>query len=669
VGEMGYFAAIMTRSLLSLPLNQIRRLAVEVVQAKLRAAAPAEQTGEQLLAWDDTVVALKDVFAGTSYEGHVFFEFAVPRLGSRIDVVLVIQHVVFVLEFKTGAGTSSQAAIDQVMDYALDLRYFHRPSHAVVVSPVLVSEAAKTKPVVRFDSADDRMLNVAVTSTANLRDFIDDVLRSTSGSHIDAVAWEQGAYEPTPTIIEAARALYRGHNVSEITNSTAGQGTLATTASSLIDVIRETRASGEKAICFVTGVPGAGKTLIGLNLATTPINEETKQDCVYLSGNAPLVVVLREALTRDAVTQAKERGERKTKKLAGQSVKSFIQNVHHFRDEGVRSTEPPAEQIVVFDEAQRAWNREMTRQFMSSKKGVKDFDHSEPEFLISCMDRHKDWAVIVCLVGNGQEINRGEAGIAAWLEACRTRFQHWKVYASSHLALSESGTQEPLEDLTQRGVFTHMPALHLSASVRSFRSESVSRFVNALLRFDDETSTLLAHVQQNFPIVLTRDVAAAKKWVRERARGSERYGILASSAAQRLRPYAIDVTSKINPVHWFLNDKRDVRSSYFLETVATEFDVQGLELDYTFIAWDADFRYASREGQWHQYSFRGDRWENVRNAERRAYQVNAYRVLLTRARQGMIICVPPGSPTDHTRQPAFYDGTYAYLKGIGVEEV
>ncbi|MBK7031843.1 MAG: DUF2075 domain-containing protein [Ignavibacteria bacterium] len=425
----------------------------------------------------------------------------------------------------------------------------------------------------------------------------------------------------------------------------------------------------KKAICFVTGVPGAGKTLIGLDLATTSIDKETKQHCVYLSGNAPLVAVLREALTRDAVRQAKERGERKTKKSAEHSVKSFIQNVHHFRDEGVHSEEPPAEQIVVFDEAQRAWNREMTKRFMSSKKGVKDFDHSEPEFLISCMDRHHEWAVIVCLVGNGQEINRGEAGIAAWLEACRSRFHNWKVYASSHLALSESGTHEPLEDLTQRGVFTHMPALHLSASVRSFRSESVSGFVNALLRFDTEASTLLAQIQKSFPIVVTRDVAAAKQWVKERARGSERYGILASSAAQRLRPYAIDVTSKINPVHWFLNAKQDVGSSYFLETVATEFDVQGLELDWTCIAWDADFRHANTRNVWQQFSFRGDRWTNVKHPDRQAYQLNAYRVLLTRARQGMVICVPHGSEQDITRKPAFYDGTYKYLRDIGVKAV
>lgn len=666
---MAILAPHMTRSLLSLPLCQIRQLAAEELQARLRAAAPAEQTGEQLLAWDETVVALKEVFTGTSYSGHVFFEFAVPRLGSRIDVVVVVRHVVFVLEFKTGAGTTLQFAVDQVTDYALDLRYFHTSSHNAVLAPVLVTEASRAVPEVRIEERDGRLLMAAVSSFKHLRTYIEHVLKSVNGAPIDPLSWENGVYEPTPTIIEAARALYRGHNVSEITRTTAGAGSLTTTADTLLDVIGTTMNRREKAICFVTGVPGAGKTLIGLNLATKKIGKHTKQHCVYLSGNAPLVAVLREALTRDAVAQHKLRGERVTKVKAGQSVKSFIQNVHHFRDDGVRTLDAPTEHIAVFDEAQRAWNREMTKQFMSTKKGVKDFDHSEPEFLISCMDRHKDWAVIVCLVGNGQEINRGEAGIAEWLRACRAKFPAWKVYASSHLSLSEEEAAAPLKELQESGSLTNKPALHLTASVRSFRSESLSTFVNALLRFDPLAGKLLSEVTQKFPMYLTRDVSTAKAWVREQARGSERYGILASSAAQRLRPYAIDVTSKINPVHWFLNDKRDVRSSYFLETVATEFDVQGLELDYTFIAWDADFRCASREGRWHQYAFRGDRWENVRNAERRAYQVNAYRVLLTRARQGMVICVPSGSPADHTRQPSFYDGTYEYLKEIGMMEV
>ncbi len=655
--------------MLSLSLDDLREKPVHELQLLLRSVAPPEQTSEQHMAWDETIEILSTTFSYTQHQGTAFFEFAVPRLGSRIDVVLIVQHVVFILEFKTGVGTTAASAVDQVTDYALDLRYFHRTSREVLLAPVLIASGGSNVRSLEVDKEDPHMLRVAIMSAQHLRAYIQLVLHETTGTLIDPDTWSHGSYEPTPTIIEAARALYRGHNVSEITRTTAGAGTLSHTSSTLLEVIRSTMERQEKAICFVTGVPGAGKTLIGLNLATTPIDEQTTQHCVYLSGNAPLVAVLREALTRDAVAQAKGRGERTTKIKAGQGVKSFIQNVHHFRDEGLRADAPPIEHIVVFDEAQRAWNKEQTQQFMARKKGIRSFDKSEPEFLIECMDRHPEWAVIVCLVGNGQEINRGEAGIAAWLEACNSRFQRWKVYASSHLASLEVGATKPLTQLQQQGLFTDMPALHLTASVRSFRSEAMSTFVNALLRFDPDASTLLAQVETSFPIVLTRDVNAAKQWVRHRARGSERYGILASSAAQRLRPYAIDVTSKIDPVHWFLNGKQDVRSSYFLETVATEFDVQGLELDWTCIAWDADFRHTFRTSTWSQFAFRGDRWENINNPDRKAYQVNAYRVLLTRARQGMVICVPPGSEEDNTRRPAFYDGTYAYLTSIGMKEL
>jgi hypothetical protein len=587
----------MNRFMLSLSLDDIRDLPTPVLQARLRANAPAEQTAEQYSAWDETIVILRDVLISTTYKGTAFFEYSIPRLGSRIDVVLIIGPVIFILEFKTGDGKSSlAAAVDQVTDYALDLRYFHRPSREIILAPAVVMSGVQKEPLPIRDKSDVNLFLAVVTEPSQLGTFFEQVIAITRDSEIvDPMSWVVGEYEPTPTIIEAARALYRGHNVSEITRSSAGKGTLAATSQSLLDVVRKTMHQQEKAICFVTGVPGAGKTLIGLNLATSSLSERTEQHCVYLSGNGPLVAVLREALTRDAVSQSKARGERLTKIEAGHSVKSFIQNVHQFRDDAIVGTSAPTEHIAVFDEAQRAWNLEQTRSFMARKRRRPDFNQSEPEFLISCMDRHEDWAVIVCLVGNGQEINLGEAGVAAWLDACTMHFPHWKVYASKHLSLSEESTAKPLAEICARGTFTDVPTLHLTASVRSFRSEIVSSFVNALLQFDPHAADLLDEVTKQYPILLTRDIAAAKTWVRQRARGSERYGILASSAAQRLRPYAIDVTSKIDPVHWFLNDKRDVRSCYFLETVATEFDVQGLELDWTCIAWDADFRRSARD--------------------------------------------------------------------------
>jgi hypothetical protein len=348
-----------------------------------------------------------------------------------------------------------------------------------------------------------------------------------------------------------------------------------------------------------------------------------------------------------------------------QPIKAFIQNVHHFRDAGLRDSSPPHDHVVIFDEAQRAWNHAMTADFMRRKKGRPGFDESEPEFLLSYLDRHDDWAVVICLVGGGQEINRGEAGISAWLEAVARRFKDWTAYISPNLSDSEYDAGHALETLGTTGAVVTDESLHLAVSMRSFRAEHVSRFVKTLLDRDATDATaLLAQFSPRYPVVMTRDLAAAKSWIHGRARGSERYGLVASSGAQRLKPHAVDVRVEINPVHWFLNDRDDTRSSFYLEDAATEFQVQGLELDWTCVTWDADLRFGRHD--WTYHSFKASKWQNVNGTDRRQYLRNSYRVLLTRARQGMVIFVPPGDERDPTRQPAFYDSTYRYLEEIGI---
>jgi hypothetical protein len=420
----------------------------------------------------------------------------------------------------------------------------------------------------------------------------------------------------------------------------------------------------------VTGVPGAGKTLVGLNLATTFLRSEDPHHSVYLSGNGPLVAVLREALARDSVQRAKRGGKARTKKQALHEVQAFIQNVHHFRDDGIKTAAPPAhppdEHVAIFDEAQRAWDEVHTRSFMKRKKGIANFTSSEPAFLISCMDRHRDWAVVVCLVGGGQEINRGEAGIKGWLDALSKDFPHWDVYMSPHLVEADYDISDSLASLEDKSVNLVMREdLHLNVSMRSFRTEHVSRLVKEILDISPEQARqTLEEIGDDYPIHLTRDITLAKQWVREQARGSERYGLIVSSYAERLKPYAIDVKSKMNPVHWFLNDRQDVRSSFYLESVATEFHVQGLELDWACVAWDADFRF--KDNEWHHRTFKGKAWQNIKNKANQAYQKNAYRVLLTRARLGMVIVVPEGDLTDPTRRPEYYDSTFEYLKSTGI---
>ena len=466
------------------------------------------------------------------------------------------------------------------------------------------------------------------------------------------------------------RALKRRSRLeSPYTRSDASAVNLTQTSDAIARIIRESKEHSRKSICFLTGVPGAGKTLVGLNIATTHINKEDALYSVFLSGNGPLVAILREALARDKVRQEKLKGFKVKKGDAMGRVKAVIQNVHHFRDECLLDeTKPPIEHVVLFDEAQRAWNLEQTVKFMHRKKGRPNFGQSEPEFLISCLDRHSDWAVIVCLVGGGQEINTGEAGIGEWIESLQRSFSGWNVYISSRLVDSEYAAGGALKRLESMPNVKALDDLHLSISMRSFRAENVSLLVKQLLDLDEQQAkATLQQLDDRYPVVITRDFFKAKKWLREQARGSERYGMMVSSEAQRLKPHAIDVRIPTDPIHWFLDGKEDVRSSYYLEDVATEFQVQGLELDWGCVAWDGDLR--RTEKGWEHWSFCGDGWNRIRKEERKSHLKNAYRVLLTRARQGMVIVIPEGSEEDPTRSSDYYDPTFNYLKRVGFREL
>lgn len=621
-----------------------------------------EQT--QRDAWLDEIVILQKALA--RFKGTVYFEYSIPRMGRRIDVVLLIEAVIFVLEFKIGEKEFPSYAMDQVWDYALDLKNFHEASHEHFIAPILVATNAKSQiSIVATTQHNDKLLFPIKSNVEMLEQVIVDVLCFADDVHIDSQKWELGRYRPTPTIIEAAMALYNGHSVKDISRSDASAINLSETSDEITEVIRLSRDKSQKAICFVTGVPGAGKTLVGLNIATTHTDKNNDLYSVFLSGNGPLVAILREALARDKVRHEKEQGRKIKKGEALSDVKMFIQNVHNFRDEClVDPNRPPIEHVALFDEAQRAWNLEQTANFMRQKKNTPNFNQSEPEFLISCLDRHPDWAVVVCLVGGGQEINTGEAGISEWIESIIRSFPDWHIYISSRLTDSEYGAGKILEEIKSRPKVVKKDQLHLSVSMRSFRAEDVSLLVKQLLDRDiEDARNTLAKIRSKYPIFITRNLSKAKKWLKEQARGSERYGIVVSSQAERLKPYAIDVKSPMDPIHWFLDGKEDVRSSYYLEDVATEFHVQGLELDWACITWDADFRY-SQDG-WEHWSFVGDHWNHIRKLERQTYLKNAYRVLLTRARQGMIIVVPEGDTEDLTRKDGFYDPTFEYLREIG----
>ncbi|MBR4175882.1 MAG: DUF2075 domain-containing protein [Bacteroidales bacterium] len=667
-------------------------------------------------AWMGEIDILQQVLIPWKNESaQVIFEYEIPRLGKRIDVVLLLRGIIFCLEFKVGQKDVLQADVEQVMDYALDLKNFHRFSHDRVIVPILVPTKRTTFSTTFQPSVyDDQIYNPLISGADHLQTLISNVLNhahATEGKNT-ITNWLISPYTPTPTIIEAARALYENHSVEDITRHEADKVSTDRTINYILQVIQQSKVQNKKSICFVTGVPGAGKTLVGLDVAIKQTYQNGELDkengAVYLSGNGPLVAVLTEALARDNQKKCTERGEKKRLSDSRREVSEFIQIIHRYRDNmlakiknpvenGVVEIDPEkavrlehtgygeVEHVAIFDEAQRSWTHKRIADYLKrggtygNKLKVPNFPMSEAEFLIWSLDQREDWAVIVCLVGGGQEINTGEAGITEWIKALNNQFRHWNIFISDKLTDAEYAEGRVNELLVENSKVTFSDDLHLAVSLRSFRAETLSTFVQSLLSFRPDAAELYRDVAgRNYPVVLTRDMDSARKWLRNKARGTQQTGVLVTKVAARFKPLAVNVLpqDEDNAVHWFLEDKTDVRSSNYLEDAATEIQVQGLELDYACILWDADMR--CENGEWKYYKFNGrNKWISENNGENQKYMLNAYRVLLTRARQGIVICVPKGNanltpegyPEDPTRLPEFYNGTYEYLKSLGIKEI
>ncbi|WP_154123987.1 DUF2075 domain-containing protein [Grimontia hollisae] len=609
----------------------------------------------QTTAWDAQINALQCLKQLEDKSGHIYFEFLIPRMGKRADVVVLYHGVVFVLEFKVGSSHFHSADVRQAHGYALDLKNFHKGSHNKHIVPILVATSAKGSNQV-LSYSDDLVASPLLSNGGDLCELIESVSQQTKASFLEADEWASSGYLPTPTIIEAAQALYANHAVQDIARNEADTQNLGVTSKQLLDLIHQARVEKQKLICFVTGVPGAGKTLVGLNIANTHSNPKENEYSVFLSGNGPLVTVLQEALAID-----KSSRQNITKAEARRETSQFIQNIHRFRDDALDGSTPP-EKVAIFDEAQRAWDAVQASAFMQRKRNQPNFNKSEPEFLIEVMDRHKDWAVIVALIGGGQEINTGEAGLAGWLDALEKGFPHWKVYCSEQLLTGEY-VSDGVDELRLSKV-RQLSSLHLATSMRSFRAEKLSSFVHHVIAGESEKAQALASkLHAQYPLFVTRDLSAAKSWLRSKSRANESKGLLASSNGIRLKAEGIFVKNKFDPAAWFLNDHNDIRSCHFLEDVATEFDVQGLELDWCLIGWDADYRHTGNSFE--HWKFKGTKWQKRRSDEDKRYLENAYRVLLTRARQGMVVFVPRGDSNDSTRLPGFYDYTYSYLLSCG----
>ncbi len=628
-------------------------------QSGVTSAALTELSAEQLAAWREQVSILRSALAGSSSGNwHLLLEYPIPRRGKRIDAVILAGSLILVIEFKCGARKHDREARVQVEDYCLDLRDFHAESRKRTLVPILAATRAPEQP---FPSGEvvDGFAPVWFSNATSLASVFEAVVvryRSLGQDSIDPERWDRAEYAPTPTIVEAARALYQGQNVREISRCHAGAENLTKTSEAVIRTICEARDRARKVICFITGVPGAAKTLAGLNVVH---NKELFEGSLgaFLSGNGPLVKVLSAALARD---HSERTGQPATE--SRRKVETFVLNVHRFIEAHFTSLNPPADRVVVFDEAQRAWSREQSQRKFKR-------DRSEPEIILDIMDRHAGWAVVVALVGSGQEINTGEAGLGEWGRALQDRFRHWDVVISPHVLTGNlGGDSDPLFEVTPAGIcISTDEALHLSVSLRAYKAEAVSEFVtHLLLRRTKEANSALASCP-DFPIVMTRRLDVAREWLKKRQRGSRRIGLVASSGGRRLRAYGLDVRTELDVENWFLNPSWDVRSSDYLETPATEFGIQGLELDWTGLCWDIDL--VPDSGDWRISAFKGTRWQAVHDETRRRYVLNKYRVLLTRAREGMIIWVPRGDPADWTRPQSDYDAIATYLGLCGIVEI
>ena len=665
--------------------------------------------------WKEEINTLKVALKNYQREdGFVAFEYTIPRVDGRIDCVIGLHGILFVLEFKTGETQDVNMDKEQLIQYVTDLKNYHFESYDIPIAPMWVIPNAEL-PVARVirPTTNENIFGLMSVSDSTISEVMKKVLASELANRIriDASNWLHIPYCPTANIVEAARKLYANHRVENINRSDARGEDLIHTTNALISLIDQAKRRKEKYLCLVTGVPGAGKTLIGLSVATLHQNEEQTNRSVYLSGNRPLVMVLQEALARDARDRSKtvlektlatieDKNERmsykKTHKVSMTTIRSrikqFIQPVPNWRKEYLKGIMVsgkgkdacfikdenyqykgdgeyyiPYDHVSIYDEAQRAWEAKENASYVRKKeKHLSNFpEWSEPRFLISCMDRHPDWAVYICLIGNGQDINHGEAGTAEWIHSIR-HFDNRQTFAPSDI-LQDNEVAKEANGLK----INYLDHLHLSTDLRSIRAENLAAFVDAILCMRIETAKNILPQLARYPIRITRDLKRAKQWVIDNALPNERYGALASSKGQRLKPEALILlptnSTDTEVIPWILGDKSNVNSSFYMEDVATEFQVQGLEIDWAIVAWDADFRYS--EDGWKQYQFRGSKWMNINKEEIRRYQINAYRVNLTHARRGMVIYVPIGNDEDHTRKSDFYNSTYSYFKQIGIKDL
>jgi hypothetical protein len=638
----------------------------------------ASQLQQQTLAWRKLISILQADFRtllnhrSDVAEWVVLLEYPLYRLGRRIDLIVLTGRAVLIVELKVGEKQFRAADRRQVEEYALDLHDFHAESSHRILHPILWCTAAANNP---YRSpyqglAPGQVAPVTEIGAEGLMQFLLKLPASTA-EEVDAVEWNNSPYRPVPNVIQAATRIFAGHDVRAIAQADASN--LNETAGRVIELLKEAKNAGRYAVIFVTGVPGSGKTLAGLQIAHDVVatGTEARGDIIYLSGNMPLVTVLREALARAEYLREKSKDSSIQLSKLRQKLRARIQHINDFLKESYKHSadKPPHEHAIIFDEAQRAWDEE---------QGKKKFDRaaSEPTLLLEVMSRHPDWCACICLIGGGQEINSGEHGIRGWGDALRQiapeSAPRWIVHGPPEIIEGGSASGGlrlgPIQSAIQ---INTDPTLGLEVPLRSYRTPLLAGWVDAVIEGNASKACALKARMGAYPILLTRSLSALKLGLRHLTRGERRYGLLASSGARRLRAEGVGVILHANDrdaiAHWYLNPRDDVRSSYALEVPANEYTSQGLELDFVGLCWDSDFTRDVQGKTWVCRRFSGNKWQTVANPDGQRFIKNSYRVLLTRSREGIIIWIPKGNEEDSTRNPILYDRTASFLLDSGAQ--
>jgi hypothetical protein len=630
------------------------------------------QYSDQTLTWERDLNFLRQLLEKcipclpSAKEWGLLLEFSIPRKNLRIDVVLLVADVVVLIEAKTSSASSE--AKRQIEEYALLLHYFHKGTRDRRVFPVIVSgQFADTVPASpdwrnsHPELASYWIAPAVKASWENLSQVLTS-LGSRGGEQVSWATWNDSPYFPVPSIIEAALSLRSGLAIREIAQSEASEHEIETVRHNIQHYVNQARDGKQHAICFLTGVPGSGKTLVGLGLAHSEENKHTPIH--FMSGNGPLVSVLQHLFTQESMRAGQNAIEARAR------ARTLIENIHVFaRYHTTDNDAAPSNHAIIFDEAQRAWNK--AQNWKKFKR-----NYSEPEMLLNIMERHQDWGIVIALVGGGQEINDGEAGLEEWGRAIAKSQRNWVIYASPEVLQGGASTagHRLFDDSTDgKGVITN-DNLHLRTSNRSIRAEKLATWVNCVLDGRPEEAYAL-DVTSRFPIFLSRDLQQTRSRLRQEMLGKTRYGLIGSSGAMRLRAEGLEPSSSFHAEYkweqWYLADETDVRSSFKCEVFATEFEIQGLELDWTGICWGGDFVWNNSTG-WQLRTLRSSapsQWKMIKREEKQVYRRNAYRVLLTRARLGMIIFVPKGDPRDSTLSPDEFESTAQYLLRCGVQSL